>query len=305
MHKPFYFTEIRFYMTETIGEYVPAAATRVSYTGPWASLKGDPVAQQQEEAQASFDNQLTQIFSQQYATQKAQLDYLNGKMQPIINAGGTGYSDAELASMRTAATDTNAQQYQSAQDALNNQITQQSGGSKLAGVAGSTVEADAALLNSEAQAQASAQETITSQNAQLKQQNYWNAINALNGVAAQENPLGYAGAATSGANAVSGLSQAVTQANQSQLLGALGGIAGGVGSALGGGFSKGGLFGCWIFASFFGWNSIKTHVMRLWLHTAAPKWFRRFYMRFGKHIAKTPARWAFRPIATYVLRCWA
>ena len=272
------------------------------YSGPVAFCKGDPVAQQQEQAQANFDNQLTQIFSQQYATQKGQLDYLNNRMRPIINSGGAGFSDPELASMRTAASDTNARQYQNAQDALNNQITQSSGGSKLAGVAGSTIEAKAALLNAEAQTEAASQETITSQNAQLKQQNYWNAINALNGVAAQENPLGYASAATNSANSVTGLSQAVTQANQSQLLGALGGIASGVGSALGGGFSKGGLFGCWVAASFWGWDNIKTWVVRLWVQTKAPKWFKNFYMAHGEQIAATPLRWAYRPVFEFVLR---
>jgi len=199
--------------------------------------KGDPVAKQAETQQMNFDSQLMDIFQKQYGTQSSQLSYLNSVMKPIIDAGGKGFSDADLASMRTAATDTNAQQFQNAQDTLQNQITQSSGGSKLAGVSGATIQARAALLNAEAQKQASDQETITSQNAQLKNANYWNSINVLNGVAAQTNPLGYAGTATSGGNTVAGLSGAVTQANQSQLLGALGGIAGGVGAGLGGYFA--------------------------------------------------------------------
>lgn len=196
--------------------------------------KGDPVAKQAETQQMNFDSQLMGIFNQQFATQKSQLDFLNTTMKPIIAAGGKGYSDADLASMRTAATDTNARQFQNAQDVLQNQITQSSGGSKLAGVSGAEIQSKAALLNAEAQKEASSQEDITSQNAQLKNQNYWNAINVLSGNAAQTNPLGYAGTATSGGNTVAGLSGAVTQANQSQLLGALGGIAGGVGVAIGG-----------------------------------------------------------------------
>jgi hypothetical protein len=188
----------------------------------------------------TFDQQLTQIFTQQYATQKGQLAYLQSKMQPMID-NPTGYSAQQLAALRTSATDTNAQQYQNAQAALNNQVSQASGGSKLAGVSGAVTESTAALLNAEAQQQSQSQNQITEANANLQQQNYWMAINALNGVAAQENPLGYSSAATSGSGAVAGLSQAVTAANQSQLLGALGGIAGGVGSALGGAWA-GGLF---------------------------------------------------------------
>jgi hypothetical protein len=273
-----------------------------NYYGPVELCKGDSTAKAAEQEQNTFDQQLMNIFQSQYGNQSAALSYLQGKMEPIINAGGTGYTDAQLASMRTGATDANSSAYQNAQAALQNQITQASGGSKLTGVAGATTQDQAALLNAEAQAQAGSQEQITQANANLQQQNYWNAINALNGVATEENPLGYAGAATGGSDAVAGLSQAYTASNQSQLLGALGGIAGGVGTALGGGFSKGGLFaGCWIFASFFGWNDIRTWVMRLWLNTQAPKWFRDFYLTFGEQISRTPFRWAFRPLATYIL----
>lgn len=279
------------------------------YSGPLEMCGGggDSTDTGAEDAQASFDTQLMTMYKSQYATQQSQLSYLQGKMQPIINAGGTGYTDQQLASMRTGATDANSAQLQNAQAAMNNSITQNSGGSKLSGVAGSTVEANAALLNAGAQAQAGSQEAITSQNANLQQSNYWNAINALNGVAAQENPLGYASAATSGSNAVAGLSQANTASVEAgnQWMGMVGSIAGGVGSALSGGLSKGGVFnqGCHIFASFFGWNDIRTWMMRVWLYTKAPVWFRTWYLANAERVSKTPMRWLFRPIASYVLRC--
>lgn len=204
-----------------------------SWTGPIALCKGDSTAKQAETDQLNFNEQLMNLFTQQYGTQQAQLKYLQSKMQPIIDAGGQGMSPEALAAARTAATDTTSQEYQNAQAALNQQ---EGGNSKLANVAGATTEANAALLNSEAAQKAKAQEDITMQNEQLKQQNYWNAINALNGVSAQENPLGYAGEATSGGNTVAGLSQAYKSSQSSQLLGALGGIAGGAvsGWALGG-----------------------------------------------------------------------
>jgi hypothetical protein len=202
--------------------------------------------------------------------------------------------------MRTGSTDTNSAQFQAAQDALNNQESQKSGGSKLVGTSGATTEADAALLNSAAQTEAGSQEQITADNANLQQQNYWNAISALNGVAVQNNPLGYSSGATSGSGAVAGLSDAVTKANSSQLLGALGGAVGGaVGGWASGGFK---LPGCWIAASFYGWHNIKTHVVRMWLHTSAPKWFKKFYLKNGPWIAKTPLRFAFWPLFECVLR---
>jgi hypothetical protein len=209
----------------------------VPYCGEWAYLKGDSTAKAAEQQQAQFDQQLMTIFQAQYGKQSATLSYLQGKMQPIIDAGGQGYSPTDLTAIRTSVSDTNAQQYQNAQVALNNKIAA-AGGSKLAGVAGATIESQAALGAAEAQQEAASQNAVTQQNEQLKQQNYWNAINVLNGTAAQENPLGYSSAATSGSNSVANLSQAYTQSQQSGLMGALGGVIGGV--AAGGTGSIGG-----------------------------------------------------------------
>lgn len=288
-------------MTGIPGAYFRISGDSFEWIGPVALCKGDDTAKQAEKNQMVFDQQLMTIFQAQYATQKSQLDYLNNKMRPIIDNGGTGYTPQQLAAMRTSVTDSNSKQFQNAQDALNNQLVQSGGGSKLSSVAGNKVEADAALLSASAAQQAQGQEAVTGQDAQLKQVNYWNAINALNGVASQTNPLGYASAATSGTNAVANASQAVTAANQSQILGALGGIAGGVGSALGGGFSKGGLFGCWIAAAIYGLNDFRTKILRVWLNFLAPKWFKSLYLAYGQSIAKTPIRYAFVPMFETVL----
>lgn len=230
----FYYTEISFQLTDDPTVYIPLSSTTVRYSGPWSLAKGDSTAKETEEQTASFDQSLMNIFQSQYSTQQSQLKYLQGQLQPIINEGGQGYTAQQLASMRTSATDANSNAYQSAQAALNNNISQASGGSKLTGVAGANVQSDAALLNQEAQVQAGSQNQITQANANLQQQNYWNAINALNGVAAEENPLGYAGASSTAGGTVGGLSQAFTQSNQSQILGALGGAVGGVAGSVAG-----------------------------------------------------------------------
>jgi hypothetical protein len=214
-----------------------SAAGVYDYVGPVASFKGDKTVKAAETSQQTFDTSLQKIFTQQYATQKSNLDYLTAKLKPQIDAGGTGYTPAQLASMRTGATDTNSAQFQAAKAALQESISQRSGGSKLTGVSGASTEADAALLNSAAQTEAGSQEQITAANANLQQQNYWQAVNVLNGVAAQNNPLGYAGSATAGTGAVASASDAYTNSNKSQLLGALGGALGGaVGGWAGGGF---------------------------------------------------------------------
>jgi hypothetical protein len=296
----YYISELRFWLIE--GEYIPYAMTKVPYSGVWALCKGDKVAQQQEQATATFDQQLMSMMQAQYATQQSQLKYLQSKMQPMID-NPTGYTKSQLTSMRTGATDTNAQQFKNAEAVLNNQVSQQSGGSKLASVAGTMTQAKAGLDVAEAETQAGSQEQITQANANLEQQNYWNAINALNGVAAQENPLGYAGAANQGGDVVANLSQAVTAFNQSQLLGALGGVVGGIGAGVSGGFAKGGAFaGCFVAASFWGWNDIRTWMVRLWMQTQAPTWFKNFYLKHGEAISQTPMRWMYRPVFEGVLR---
>lgn len=308
MQRNYFYSEIVLELTEDPTVFIPVSATKVPYDGAWAFAKGDSTAKEEEEQTATFDQSLMNIFQSQYSTQQSQLKYLQGQMQPIINQGGQGYTPEQLTAQRTAASDTDSEQYQQAQAALNNQTSQASGGSKLTGVAGANVESDAALDNAMAQKESADQNQITTNNANLQQQNYWNAVNALNGVATEENPLGYAGASSTAGGTVAGLGNTVNAANQSQLLGALGGmvggVAGGLGTAIGGAGgagSIGALFGCWIAASFYGWSNVRTHILRHWLRTTAPSWFRNLYYSYGEKIAATPLRWAFRPIFEYVL----
>jgi hypothetical protein len=297
-----YSTKIVLQMTDDPTVYIPVSKNFVVYNGPWELCGGgssDPTQVEEEQSQANFDNTLQSIFTQQYATQQSQLNYLKNQLQPQLAQGGQGYTPAQLAAQRTSASDTNATQFQNAQAALNNQETQASGGSKLTGVSGANTEAEAGLLNAEAQTEAGSQNQITTNNANLQQSNYWNAINALNGVAAEQNPLGYSSAATNAASASASNANAntnhITATNSlGSVLGALGGAAGAAGTAIGGIY-------CHIFASFFGWDDIRTYVMRMWLLTEAPKWFRNLYIKHSESISKTFFRWAFRPIATFVL----
>lgn len=198
--------------------------------GGFIQYKGDPVLQQEEQSTAAFDDTLRNIFQAQYGKQSAITTYLTNQMEPLISKGGQGYSPAALASMRTSATDTLSNQFQGALRATN--ATMQRGLPS-----GVNAQISDSLLSQEAQAQAAAQRDITQQNEDLKQQNYWNSINVLNGQAATLNPLGYSGQSISGAGAVAGLGEAYKSSQSSQLLGALGGIASGAGSALGGYFA--------------------------------------------------------------------
>lgn len=259
---------------------------------PYFDCKGDEVAEQQEQQTANFNSQLMQIFNKQYSSQQQVLTYLQGKLQPMID-NPTGYSPDALAAQRTSATDTLSAEYQNAQKALQNTEFSQGSRDLPSGV---NDQLNEALLQGEASDKANAQNTITTNNAALEQSNYWNALSALNGQATTAyNPLGYAGAATSGANAVTGLSQAVTASQGPSIGSILGGIAGAGVGALGAGLGKAGsfgaLFGCWIAAAHFdGWNDPRTKAVRRYLNTTfCAHWYGRMtmkvYRQYGEWIA--------------------
>lgn len=191
-------------------------------------LKGDPTAQAAEAQQSQFDQQLMGIFQSQYQQQTSILNYLNGKMQTAIN-GQQGYTPAQLTAQRTSASDTTAQGAANAQAAANAAAVRTGGSALPSGV---SAQIESSIGTQAAQQDAAEQNAITTNNANLQQQNFWQAANVLGGTAAQFSPLGYSQGATSGAGAVAGLSNAVTNANGPGIGQILGGLAGGALSGL-------------------------------------------------------------------------
>jgi hypothetical protein len=254
------------------------------YSGPVALCKGDSTAKQAEKQQLAFNTQLMSIFQQQFGQQSKIFDYLKGKLQPMID-NPTGLSAEGLAAARTANTDQFSAAYQNAQRALNAKMAA-SGESTLPSGVGAQL--NEALLNAEAADKATGQNQITMQNEQLKQQNYWNAVNGLTGQQAQLNPLGYAGSATAGSGTVANLSQAVTASSGPTFGAILGGVAGGAlqGAGAAGGFGK--LFGCWIASKIFnGSLDPRTLLVREYIHFGefSKTWYgaiiSRLYMKHG------------------------
>ncbi len=213
-----------------------------------ATQEQQSVDLQSSEQQQAFNTQLMSLFTQQFSSQQSVLSFLTSTVMPMMTnaAAGQGYTTDQLAAMRTSATDTNAQQFQNAQAALNNQVSQASGGSKLTGVSGAVAESDAALLNAEAQTQSASQNQITEANAQQALTNFWNGANVLSGASAQMNPLGYASVATGGSGAIASLSgsqaslqNSITNANNSSFLGSIEkGFGASLGGTIGGGASN-------------------------------------------------------------------
>jgi hypothetical protein len=198
------------------------------YDGPVILCKGDDSAKQAEQQQTAFNASLMSLFQQQFGKQNAITDQLTKTLMPMLQ-NPTGFSDDALAALRSQAKESATDAYANATKAFQTQSFARGGRDLPSGV---DEQIQGGISGGAAAQEAGAQQNITLANEQQKQQNFWKAIDGLNGVSAQVNPLGYAGAATSGSGAVAGLSNAVTSSQQS---GVLGGILGGVfgaGSAL-------------------------------------------------------------------------
>lgn len=215
--------------TQTIERYLAEGRTV-------SGGKGDSTLKAQEQAQANFTNTLMGSYKKQFAQQSSILSFLTNKLQPMID-NPRGYDPTALAAMRTQATEGTAQSYAQSEKALNNTLAAR-GGSQLP--SGVEAQLQAENANESAAQNSASQLNITQADANLKQQNYWSAVNALSGNAAQYNPTGYANSANSGTSATADIGSAYKSSQSSQLLGALGGAVGGIGGAL---LSPGGWLG--------------------------------------------------------------
>jgi hypothetical protein len=216
------------------GRFEVISATYIDYCGPIALLKGDNTLKNEETAQSNFSNVLANSFSTQFANQQGILGFLNNKLTAGL-ANPQGFDPATLASMRTAATEGTAQSFAQSQKALQESEAARGGSVLPSGV---QAQLSAENANQAAAANTTAQQNINIQNGQLQNQNYWNSIQALSGVAAQDNPNGLAGAETGAANSVGDLGAAYKNSQNSQLLGALGGIVSGTIGVAGSAFGK-------------------------------------------------------------------
>jgi hypothetical protein len=262
------------------------------YSGRWALAKGDKDLKAGEQQQLDFNKQLMQVFQQQYGKQAAQLDYLNSILKPIIADGGRGLSPEALTSMRTSASDSIAREGQNAKAAVAATEAARGGGTGLP--SGVEAQLDEGVALNEANQQSSAQNQITQYNENVRQANFWNAINGLSGNAAMLNPQSYAGEANSGSSSLANLGTAYYNSQQSGWLNAaLGGLGAAAGGWASGGFKMPG--GCWIAEAIYGPQDLRTHLVREWLNTTfvlrpAGRVVMQFYMRFGQRIASVVSR---------------
>lgn len=187
----------------------------------------------------NFGQTLMRDFQTQYGNNSQVLNFLRDSLMPIIKLGGRGFGNEALTAMRTAATDTTAQQYQNAQKALQNQQAQNGDPNLPSGVAEQQKEQ---LAEGGARFDANAQNQITLANEQQKENDFWNATQGLMGVAQGYNPLGYAGAANQAGQTAADIETANAKMMEAQGGGFMGSLKRGLGAGLSkfltGGFSN-------------------------------------------------------------------
>lgn len=193
-----------------------------------ASSQEQSISQSQQQMMTTLQNN----YGQQFKNQSAILSSLTNSANSILAAGPGqyGFTPQENAALRTQADSGTAAAYQSARQAAGEQMAAIGGGNTYL-PSGTQSAINANIATQAASQQANQQLGITEAGYQQGLANYQNAQNVLSGVAQQENPLGYAGAATSASNSAFGSANTIQQqqnAKMQSIMGLVGGIAGGV-----------------------------------------------------------------------------
>lgn len=190
------------------------------YDGPVAHCKGaskeekDQAAQQAElsKRQAAFFDVMTSSYNKMFEGQTAILGTLKKTFDPILKAGPNQYglSAAEDRAIRTQASETTAQNYKMAKQAVAEGRAAQTGDAFIP--KGSDAQLDAQLATAAAAQESQQQLGITQKGFEIGRAQFKDAATALGGVAQQMSPTAFAGqASTAGQTATQGSGEAFDQ----------------------------------------------------------------------------------------------
>jgi hypothetical protein len=205
--------------------------------GFFSSLFGggtDSTARSAEKGSLSFMTQLQGAFGQAFANNQNILSFLNNKLTSMAT-NPTGFLPAQMTAMTTGAIQNTAQQVQNAQQASNLATAARGGNGLPSGVQAQT---NAAINAAGANQLSNEENQIQIENADQTLNNQRFALSGLAGVASEENPNGYSSSANGAAGAVAGLSNAVSNSENSGFMGALSkslgaGVSGTIGDVVG------------------------------------------------------------------------
>ena len=175
-------------------------------------------------------SQLDAAFGQNFGRQSDIYQNLTRSLTPTLNAGinQEGFSPEEKAALNTNAINTTGANYRNAAQAVGGQLAGRGDSSGLQSGVDQQIKGDIAA---KAAGQLSnEQNQIVQADYGQGRQNYFNALSGLGGVAAGENPTGFAGAANQAGNDASAGANNVAAAN-AQPWQMVGGLVGGLGAA--------------------------------------------------------------------------
>lgn len=181
--------------------------------------------------------QLRNAFKTEYGNQSAIYNALTQTFRPLLAAGPNqyGFSPGEQAALSSGALQNAALSGEQAKAATDSAIA---GGDSLGLPSGAQDALNAQINESTAQNNADVQDQIRQAGYAQGHQNFLNAASALGGVAAGENPLGYAAQSTNANKVLQSLDVPTANSlNQSSVGPLLGGLVGGALDALTGGTS--------------------------------------------------------------------
>jgi hypothetical protein len=158
----------------------------------------DSMIRSTENQWLNFSNFLTNTFKSQFGLQSDIFKTLTSTLTDQLT-NPHGFSQATLAALRGGMTDNVSTQFNNARQ--NIQAGQAARGNFGGDVkSGIDAQISGQLAGQQAGAQASGLDTIEQQDAQLKQENQWRAVQGLETVAQEENPQSFAGLADNAAN---------------------------------------------------------------------------------------------------------
>jgi len=234
--------------------------------------------------QTAFYGQLQQQDAQNFGEFQSIMPQLTGPLEKVISGGPSqqGFSQGELNSLNTTATEGVAQNYASASKALKENQAAAGGGNTYL-PSGVNSQEQESLLSSSAQQQSSEQQQIQQAGYAQGNANFNAATSALEGEQGEINPNATAGEATSGGTAASNTANQIAQENESweaPLIGAVGAVGA---AGLTGGLSAA-KPPCWIASEIFGgWHEPRTVLVREWVF-AHPR-ILAIYLRHGERTA--------------------
>jgi len=223
---------LEFVWSSRQNRYILVRGLSEKWTGPVSMCKG--ASQQQTDLanqQSQFYSTMTQDYNQQFANQNAILGTLQKSLNPVIAGGPNqfGFSEGQTNSLNSSAIQNTGQQYANAAKAANENMAAAGGGNSYLP---SGVQAQQKSQLASTAANQASNQLLGIQQAGWNQgyQTYESALGQLAGVAGQDNPTGYSGAATGAGSAAGNSWNQIQQENQAAnpfnaILGAAGGAA--------------------------------------------------------------------------------